>query len=68
MDAPGIDSRGLGFLGTLTLIIAALKMLGVVGWSWGWVLLPLYGPFALVLIIAACAQLDDWISAPFQRR
>lgn len=44
-------SGGIGFLGILTLIFITLKLTGFINWSWWWVLLPLYGPLALVLAI-----------------
>lgn len=43
-----------GFLGLLTLLFVALKLTGHIGWSWWWVLspvwLPLVGGLALVAI------------------
>ena len=43
---------GLGFLDILTIIFITLKLLGIIHWSWIWVLSPMWGGFALVLIIA----------------
>ena len=34
----------MGFLGLLTLLFVGLKLAGVIGWSWWWVLAPLWGP------------------------
>lgn len=42
------NSGGLGFLGALTILFIALKLLGVIAWSWWWVLLPLWGLPAIV--------------------
>lgn len=42
---------GVGFLGLLTITFIVLKITGVIGWSWWLVLLPLWGPAALVLAI-----------------
>lgn len=39
-----------GFFAALGLLFIALKLTGSIAWSWGWVLLPLYGPFAFALI------------------
>jgi len=39
-------------LGVLALLFLVLRVVGVIGWSWWWVLLPLWGPFALVTVIA----------------
>lgn len=46
---------GLGIPGVLTLIFVVLKLVGVVNWSWLWVLSPLWISFGLSLIIAVIA-------------
>ena len=40
----GLDKGGDGmsFVGGLTILLFALKLLGVIGWSWLWVLSPLW--------------------------
>lgn len=30
-----------------------LKLMGIISWSWWWVLAPLWAPLAVVLVIAA---------------
>lgn len=40
---------GIGFPGALTILFIALKLCGVIEWSWLWVLSPLWVPTALVL-------------------
>jgi len=54
----GLDKGGDGmsFVGGLTILFIALKLLGVIGWSWLWVLSPLWisvgiGLFILVLFL-----------------
>lgn len=37
------------FLQLLTLVFVVLKLTHFVNWSWWWVLVPLWGPIALVL-------------------
>ena len=44
-------NNGIGFCGILGLIFITLKLLGVITWSWLWVLAPLWIPTALVLIV-----------------
>lgn len=45
----------LGFLSILGIIFITLKLCSIITWSWWLVLLPLYGPFALlVLILFVC--------------
>jgi len=46
-----IRSGSIGFGGLLTLIFITLKLCGVIGWSWWWVLSPLWIPLAFVLAI-----------------
>lgn len=47
---------GIGFLGALTILFIALKLLGYITWSWWLVLAPLWIPvmlvFAVVFVIA----------------
>lgn len=55
------QSSGIGFLGMLAIVFIALKLgeVGVVaGWSWVWVLSPLWLPLAVVLaILVICAPI-----------
>jgi len=46
------SASGVGFFGLLTILFIALKLFGVIGWSWWWVLAPLWLPVALFLGIA----------------
>lgn len=38
---------GISFFGVLTIIFVVLKLVGVVNWSWLWVLAPLWLPTIL---------------------
>ena len=40
-------------LGTLTLIFIVLKLVGVIDWSWWWVLSPTLIPIGLFIVSAA---------------
>ena len=42
---------GVGFLGLLSIAFIVLKLTGVISWSWAWVLLPLWGPFSLLVVL-----------------
>ena len=45
-------SGGIGFCGMLTLLLIALKLIGVIGWPWWLVLAPMWVPtLTLILII-----------------
>ena len=43
-------SVGLGFCDVLLIVFIVLKLIGVINWSWGWVLAPLWIPALLVVI------------------
>jgi hypothetical protein len=45
------SSGGIGFVGLLTILFIALKLTGFIGWSWLWVLSPIWITFGFVLII-----------------
>lgn len=44
---------GIGFTGLLTILFVALKLTGVIAWSWVWVLSPLWIGFVLWLLFMA---------------
>lgn len=44
-------NSGIGFFGLLTILFIALKLCGVISWSWWWVLSPIL--FQL-MIVAGC--------------
>ena len=46
------NSSGLGFSSILTLIFIVLKLIGIINWSWWWVLSPIFINVAILLIIA----------------
>ena len=55
------SSGGIGFLGILAILFIALKLCGVINWSWWAVLAPIWVPFAIIIpililvgIVAAC--------------
>jgi len=44
------SSGGIGFVGLLTIVFITLKLIGVIHWSWWWVLSPLW---ITALVVAA---------------
>lgn len=51
--------NGITFLGALAVLFIGLKLAGVIDWSWWAVLLPLWGPLALVaLLVLVIAVLE----------
>ena len=62
-DKSSSASGGIGFTGMLTILFIGLKLGGVIGWSWLWVLSPLWiglgvaiGILLIVLIILIAAK------------
>jgi len=47
------STEGVGFLGLLALIFITLKLTGVIGWSWWWVISPLWIPASIAMLIFA---------------
>jgi hypothetical protein len=50
-----INSAGKGLLLIIMtgVVLMALKLGRVISWSWWWVTIPFWGPFALLLLAAA---------------
>jgi hypothetical protein len=42
---------GIGFAGALTILFVALKLTGVIDWSWWWVLSPIWISASIVAAI-----------------
>lgn len=55
--ATASSSGGIGFFGLLAVLFIGLKLTGYITWSWWWVLVPLWGPLAVVLGILALGGL-----------
>ncbi len=47
------------FLPTLALILITLKLMGVVGLSWFWVLSPIWMPILLFIVVVLIACFTD---------
>lgn len=55
-------SGGIGFCGVLTIVFIVLKLVGVINWSWMWVLSPIWIPiilFVLFLLIAVIKNIGE---------
>lgn len=55
---------GIGFCGLLGIALIVLKLTGVIGWSWLWVLAPLWIPAVIAigillicLVVVLCCEL-----------
>jgi phosphoglycerol transferase MdoB-like AlkP superfamily enzyme len=53
----GGSSGGIGFVGLLTIVFITLKLIGVISWSWWWVLSPLWIATSLFVLILGCLGL-----------
>ena len=55
----GGSAGGSGFCGLLTIVFIVLKLVGVISWSWLWVLSPIWiGTIAAVVLIAFAVILE----------
>ena len=50
-DNKTTTSSGIGFFGLLAILFIALKLTGVITWSWLWVLAPIWITFVIVVFI-----------------
>ena len=66
-DKVVVQSGGIGVTGLLGVVFIVLKLIGVINWSWWWVMSPFWIPIVLVLgtvliiviIIAIVAGITD---------
>ena len=52
-------SGGVGFVGLLTIAFIVLKLLGIITWSWVWVLSPIWIDAILVIVLLAVVLLAN---------
>ena len=52
MNNEKTTSSGIGFGSALLLTFIILKLVGVIDWSWWWVLSPIWIPVALLLAVS----------------
>lgn len=53
------SSSGLGLCSVLTIVFIVLKLVGVINWSWLWVLSPLWIEIILVIVLLIIIALLD---------
>ena len=53
------SSGGLGVCSVLTIVFIVLKLVGVINWSWLWVLCPLWINLILTIIILIIVTVID---------
>lgn len=65
MDYEGeMKNSGVTFLGLLTILFIALKLCGVIAWSWWCVLSPLIAYWAILALAFCFGMLIGWIDRP----
>lgn len=57
----------IGFGGLLTIVFIVLKLCGVIGWSWLWVLAPIWIPTAIVVGIIVITVIVALIIGLFKK-
>lgn len=50
-DKVETSSGGIGFCGLLTIVFIVLKLVGVINWSWFWVLSPMIFSISFTVLI-----------------
>lgn len=54
---------GIGFTGLLTIVFIVLKLIGVINWSWIWVLSPIWiSIFLTIILIISVAFMEWWLN------
>ena len=53
------SSSGIGICGVLTIVFIVLKLVGVINWSWLWVLCPLWIDILLAVIVLVIITIID---------
>lgn len=53
------SSKGLGLCDVLAVVFIDLKLIGVIDWSWWWVLAPVWIPVIIVVIAYIVISIVD---------
>lgn len=61
-----VSSTGTSFASLLFLLFLALKLTGVINWSWWWVTAPLWGGIAVALLFMVLVFLIAMAAAIFK--
>jgi hypothetical protein len=62
------SSSGIGVFGLLGVLFVALKLLGVIDWSWWWVTIPFWGGFGVIFGLLILVAIFSGIAAMFGRK
>ena len=53
------QKSGCGLGGILLIIFVVLKLLGLITWTWWWVLSPIWIPIILIILLVMLEALSD---------
>lgn len=59
-EKTNVTYSGIGFTSLLTILFIALKLMGVISWSWVWVLAPIWICWLVAIIIVVAVTL--WLT------
>lgn len=63
------SSSGVGITGLLLVAFIVLKLVGVIDWSWWWVMAPLWGHILLwILIVGVILLYEVFKSKPYKKK
>ena len=57
------SKNGISFAGLLAIVFIVLKLVGIIDWSWWWVLSPIWISALVALVIMAIAFVFYWIGS-----
>ena len=57
-----VSYKGSKAFSLLGIVFIVLKLIGVIDWSWWWVLLPFWGPFVLFITVVIIIGLIVYIN------
>jgi len=57
-----LKESGITFASVLGIVFIVLKLVGVITWSWWWVLAPFWTPLALAVLLIGGGLLLMWIA------
>jgi hypothetical protein len=59
-------TNGISTLGALGLIFISLKLIGIINWSWWWVLSPFWAFPIVILLFIALFLFIGWVGGSFK--
>ena len=59
-------SRGIGFVGMLTILFIALKLTSIINWTWWWVLSPIWIDICVAICLIIFVLIAVAISEHFK--